>query len=358
MIPWKSKNAPSIGGLKMMRRTHLIGIVVWLMVLLSVTAWAKKVAVFPDLLAPSEVQMDDNYIYITETFSIYIYRLTDFTLVRKFGKKGEGPGEFKLGDDNSVFLKIEKDRLLVNSVGRISYFSKEGEYQSERVNNAGFWLQPLGEHFAGIKRLYDEKNLRHRSVWVFNANLEEIGEVYKDEDGIQPKLKYIDAVSWPCQIFQAYEGKLYISGKDNNLYIFDSQGKQLSIIPLKYDRIRVTAEIKDTYLKFYRELSPYWRIRWERLKDWFRFPDYLPIVQYFLVADQKIYILTYKEENEKFQFLVLDINGKHLKTVFLPLYKEKDDVFGFTPFCIKNDILYQLIETEDEEWELHAAAVQ
>jgi len=81
-------------------------------------------------------------------------------------------------------------------------------------------------------------------------------------------------------------------------------------------------------------------------------------VQYFLVADQKIYILTYKEKDEKFQFLVLDINGKHLKTVFLPLNKEKDDVFGFTPFCIKNGTLYQLIETEDEEWELHATAIQ
>ena len=101
-----------------------------------------------------------------------------------------------------------------------------------------------------------------------------------------------------------------------------------------------------------------WRVRWERLKDWFRFPDYLPIVRHFVVADQKIYILTYKVEKEKFQFLVLDTDGKHLKTVFLPLNKEKDDVFGFTPFCIKNGILYQLIETEDDEWELHATAIQ
>jgi hypothetical protein len=352
------KNAPPIGGLKIMKRTHLIGIAVWIVLLFSGTAWAKKVAVFPGLLVPSEVQMDDKYLYITETFSIYIYRLTDFTLVRKFGKKGEGPGEFKLSGDNVVFLKVEKDRLLVNSVGRISYFSKEGEYQSERVNNAGLWLQPLGEHFVGMKRLYDKKNLRHRSVCVFNAKLEKINEVYKDEDGIQPRLRYIDAVTWPCGIFQAYEDKIYVSGKDNNFYIFDPQGKQLSTFPLKYGRTRVTAEIKEMYLKYYRELSPYWRVRWERLKDWFRFPDYLPIVRYFVVADQKIYILTYKVENEKFQFLVLDINGKHLKTVFLPLNKEKDDVFGFTPFCIKNGTLYQLIESEDEEWELHATAIQ
>lgn len=341
-----------------MKRTHLLGIVVWIVLLFSGTAWTKKVAVFPGLLVPSDVQMDDKYLYITETFSIYIYRLTDFTLVRKFGKKGEGPGEFKLSDDNAVFLKVEKDRLLVNSVGRISYFSKEGEYQSERVNNAGLWLQPLGEHFVGMKRLYDEKSLRHRSVCVFNSKLEKICDVYKDEDGIQPKLRYIDAVTWPCGIFQVYEGKIYVSGKDDKFYIFDPWGKQLAVFPLKYDRTRVTAEIKDTYLKYYRELSPYWRVRWQRLKDWFRFPDYLPIVRYFVVADQKIYILTYKVENEKFQFLVLDINGKHLKTVFLPLNKEKDDVFGFTPFCIKNGTLYQMIEMEDEEWELHATAIQ
>ena len=101
------------------------------------------------------------FVFDRKHFKFFVFS-PEGKFLYSFGKKGEGPGEFKLSDDNMVFLKVEKDRLLVNSVGRISYFSKEGEYQSERVNNAGLWLQPLGEHFVGMKRLYDKKNLRHR----------------------------------------------------------------------------------------------------------------------------------------------------------------------------------------------------
>ena len=48
------------------------------------------------------------------------------------------------------------------------------------------------------------------------------------------------AFTWPCGIFQVYESKIYVSGKDNHFYIFDPWGKQLAAFPLEYDRTRVT----------------------------------------------------------------------------------------------------------------------
>jgi hypothetical protein len=319
---------------------------------------AEKVAALPEILGPSAIQIDEERIYITQHEAIYIYSLNDYRFIKKFGKKGEGPGEFKLSPDNMVFLCIEPDRLLINSVGRISYFSKTGEYLSERINNAGLWLQPLGKHFVGVQRVYDKEKQRWRKVCVFNENLEKVKDVYREVDGIQPRLRRIEAVTWPSDIFVVYDNKIFVAEKRNTILVFDQKGKKLYDIPLEYPKIKVTDQIKQRYIKYYKEDDPYWRARWDRLKNWYVYPEYLPVVQYFLVSDQKIYILTYRTRKDTFEFLILNTAGKHLQTVYLPLYNEKNSVFGITPLYIKNNTLFQLIENEDEEqWDLHATPI-
>jgi hypothetical protein len=320
---------------------------------------AEKVAILTDIQAPGDINIDDERIYITQQATIFIYSLKDYTLIKKFGKKGEGPGEFKLSADNIVFLTMEPNRLLINSVGRISYFSKTGEYLSERVNHAGLWLRPLGKKFVGMKRVYDKESLRHRKVCVFGENLEKTKEAYQEVDGIQPRLRRIEAVTWPAGIFMVYDKKIFIAGKHKTMFVFDQNGHKLYDIPLNYPQIKVTDQIKQRYIKYYKQDSPYWRARWERLKSWFVYPEYLPVVQFFLVSDQTIYIMTYKTQDNKSEFLLLDTKGKHLKTVFLYLYKDNDSVFGVTPLYFKNNTLFQLVDNEDEEqWELHATPIR
>ncbi len=67
---------------------------------------AKKVVTLSGILAPSDIKIDEERIYITQHEEIYIYSLKDYRLIKKFGRKGEGPGEFKLSDDNMVFLLL------------------------------------------------------------------------------------------------------------------------------------------------------------------------------------------------------------------------------------------------------------
>ena len=70
------------------------------------------------------------------------------------------------------------------------------------------------------------------------------------------------------------------------------------------------------------------------------------------VTDDRIYILTYKKQQENTECLIFDLKGKEQKRVYLPLpqvYGTEIPIFG-----ILNNCFYYLVENEDEEtWELH-----
>ena len=87
-------------------------------------------------------------------------------------------------------------------------------------------------------------------------------------------------------------------------------------------------------------------------EKWFVYPEYLPVVWYFKAADEKIYIFTHKTKNKKQEILVLDMKGKLLNRLYLPMVRW--DIMGLMPFTIKNDRLYQLVENEEtEQCDLH-----
>ena len=79
-----------------------------------------KVVILPHVNGPNNIAVDEEKIYITQRATIYIYSRNDYRFIGRFGKKGEGPGEFRLDDDNTVFLGVRSNDLIVNSVGRIS----------------------------------------------------------------------------------------------------------------------------------------------------------------------------------------------------------------------------------------------
>jgi hypothetical protein len=87
-----------------------------------------------------------------------------------------------------------------------------------------------------------------------------------------------------------------------------------------------------------------------RIKRKVRFRDTLPI-RSFLVADDKIYVLTFKNIEGKSEFYVLDLKGTFLEKKMVP-FAESEFLCAY-PYAIANGTLYQLNENQDtEEWEL------
>ncbi len=84
--------------------------------------YASKIVSLPEIFEPSSIVVDSNQIYIVEGTTIYIYSLEDFNLKKKFGRKGEGPQEFK---DDIISIEVKSDYILVNSLNKVSFFKME-----------------------------------------------------------------------------------------------------------------------------------------------------------------------------------------------------------------------------------------
>lgn len=335
----------------------------FLLTVWAVMAWMPpavfpvKIAEFPQLRYPAGFEIEGEKLYLNEGESIAIYSMKDFMLLKRFGRRGEGPREFKLDENTpAVAIHLNKDSLQVNSIKRISFFTKEGEFIKVMKSVEGDYLQPVGENFVGWRRIYLE-GIRYDTINLYDANLEKIKLIFKRRNGIQPKLKRINPLTWLVDYCSVYKDKIYINGLDGNIYIYDQKGEQIADFAIDHPRLKMTGKDRKGMLRHYREEDKYWKARWERLKTWFCFPDYFPYVRFFSIEGDRIYIHTFREEKEKHEFLILDLKGKVLKTTFLPIAKET--YFLPYPYEIKDGRLYQMMENEDTEaWELHVTTIR
>ncbi|MCP5106448.1 MAG: hypothetical protein GY950_23895 [bacterium] len=343
---------------KTMERSMNVKLLVIVFLFSAPFIYGEKVASFPGLIGPYNFIIDGDRVYISDGPEIFIYSLTDFRMVKKFGKRGEGPGEFKFGPGtDQVGLHVRPGYIQVNSVGRISYFFKDGRHKKDINSREGLFYKPLGEYQVGVRSFYDKKNTSYRMITIYGPGFNKVKDVLVEKNKVQPRLKEIDALFWDYETFRTYNEKLFINGKENTIHVFDKSGVKLYDIDIKGERLRVTDEVREACLRYFREY-PAWRRRWHFLKNWYKFPEYLPLVHYFCVAGNKIYVLTYKKKAGKTELLELDIKGKLLKRVFLPVEMEYEVLFIF-PLAFSGGNLYQLIENEAEEvWELHKTGIK
>jgi hypothetical protein len=84
--------------------------------------------------------------------------LKDFALKRKFGKPGQGPQEFAPtpGSTGSLTIYPQTDSIVINSPGKVSFYTKDGKFIKEMKFSAGLmggFYQPIGSQFAGMSFL-------------------------------------------------------------------------------------------------------------------------------------------------------------------------------------------------------------
>lgn len=319
--------------------------------------FADKAAVFPHLNNPFFIHADDSRLYITDGPTISIISLKDYKLLKTFGKAGEGPKEFKVNpyrSAGSVVISIQPDCIFVNSLGKVSYFTKKGEFIKEtRTNSSSIRFQPLGEQFAG-EGFVQEGNIRYSIRSIYDANFKKSKELYRRKSFAQVEGD-INPFFYVSPIMIVSNNRVFINGaQELEIYVFDGSGQKIRTLSCDQDKLVITAEHKEKihhWFKTYRSSKQFY----DYVKDRFAFPEYFPGVRDFKVADQKVYVLTYKREGDKSGFVIFDIEGKLLKEVMVPL-AEIDD-FLYYPYTIQNGKLYQLIDNAEEEWELHVTAI-
>ena len=316
--------------------------------LLNPFVFAEKPVTLSKLMKADSIVVDDRHIYITENTTIYIYSLEDSQLKKTFGKHGEGPQEF-MGQVNVI---LQPDGLLVNSPGKISYYTKDGEFIKELktgLGNMNFW--PLEKGFVGRGSIQDNQ-VFYVTVNLFDSHLKKGKELFRMESALQGESNKIEFLKQTFA-YRTYRNKIFIVGKKGFIIdVLDRAGKHLFSIAQSYERLKFTSEDEK---KMRKVLKTLYGSMYEGLKHRIVFPRYFPEIEDFIIVDNKVYVFTYRTENEKVEFFIFDIGGKLLKRIFVPFLNQRP-MLPY-PFSVKGGKLYQVVEGEDEEWELYISPI-
>jgi hypothetical protein len=326
---------------------------IFLILVIYSLQYPEKVASLPEIMQPKIPQIEGDKLYITENATIYIYSLKDYSFIKKFGKKGEGPGEFMIAPTANLSVFPHKDKLIINSLKKLSFFTKEGEFVKEMKSKGIFSgrFQPLGDKFAGIGVELDDKSV-FTTINIYDTQLNKIKEITRviAQSRKSGKIEMLKR----SFSFQTYKNKIIATGDTGfSINIFDDSGKLIQKITQKYKRRAFT---KDDERDFRAYIKRQYKENYEQAKHLLVFPDTYPEIGGMFIDNDKIYAWTWKRkdkgEKKLVEFFIFNFKGKLLKKTFIP-FAFQNELQPFPPI-IKNNKLYQIIENfDEEEWELH-----
>jgi hypothetical protein len=330
-------------------------IVYWVLflILLSGLSFAEKAASFPELTNPYEFHINNDRIYICDNLIIYVYSLKDYRLIKKFGKKGEGPGEFMVvGLGNGLMLGFQPDHLLVNSYGKLVYFTRDGNYVKEsKIKNIAKYLYPVSDCFVGLKYKRVDRTLYHQ-INLYDSAFDFVRTIYQHEHGIQfwKKLKFNPLTIAPPQC-SIYDNKIFIiDGQHEAVHVFKKTGEKLFSVTVEGELRKFTGEDKNKVLN-----GSFWRKLSRGKKSVFDFPRYYPPVRWFYIDPVReiLYLSAYKNEDEKTKFTLFDLTGRMVKKILL----SSEDYNTYLTVFFKGTYS-RLVDNEEEGWELHVIEIE
>ena len=332
-------------------------IVLFCLILLLLPILAAEEYILPEIINPSMIKVGEQKLFVVEGTNIFVYSLADYRLKTKFGTEGEGPREFKQAPVPwvpSLTLYFQENNLFINSMGKVSIFSKDGKFVSEKRTPAvgifGRFI-PVGDRIIMMK-LHEEEGKSLVLSNLVDRELNLVREIcrtfFPEQTG---KKRNPISMAKMADLFDrfAYGDRFVLPiDEDGTIKVFDRNGKEiLSFLP-EYTKVNMTASLEKRLDNFFINhgfyKAPYLNDKGQGL---ITFGSHLPIFNYYRLADGKIYIISNFRKEGKYETFVYDFEGKLQKKTFLPLTNL--DIFNVYPFDIKNGRLFQLIYNEDDE---------
>ncbi len=325
-------------------------VLILILLLLPGLSRAEKLTSLPDVMRPDSVTVEKDRFYVTEGVNVYIYSLKDFKLLKKFGKMGEGPREFR----GLLRIFTGPDHLVINSLGKISLFTKDGVYKSETRSVSLCWgIQPVQDYYIGYSRTMENEEM-YNTVNIFDAKLNRGVELYRRTRQVQ-RSGAIDLVKSPTSFVYILDKSIFLNGSDDKIHVYDLKGTKTHTIDPRIKKRSFTPKDEERYRNYFKN-HPRFKAGYQRVKDRIKFPSHFPGIRFFAVTDGKLVVLTYRKEKGNTQCLVLDPKGKLIKKTWLP-YRFSNELDPY-PFHFSGGKFYQLIENEEEEeWEIHVTSL-
>ncbi len=320
------------------------------LILCAVILYAEKVAEFPELMQPVRITIDGNEMYIVDgRTKIEVYSVSEQKLLREISKSGQGPGEFRY----LPFLKIFPDSVFLGAYNKIMIFSKDGKLTEEKRLYPITKAFPVEDNYVSFGTEREGEDI-YRTVNLLGPDLRKKKELHRHlrirrKGGINPIQDYMDFDTPGDKIFIADSREGFV------IEVFDSSGEKQYTINKEVKKNRITNEFKTAYVEQLTSRpggqGQEWKVaidRWGAEYDRF-FPD----IREFQVADDKIYVQTYRTEQGKTEFVVMDLEGNSSKSVFLPLYEEGSLVDKHVYSFSNGNYFYLKYNDNKEIWELH-----
>ena len=255
-------------------------------------------------------------------------------LLRTFGRKGQGPGEFS----GPGSLRIMADGNLV--VGDIlkrtfTYLTLDGKHLKTvstsklpvglvRIDSGGFVYQyKRGRGYKAVDELIK-----------YDPNLNPIMKFHSFERTRKSRVINPYTVGFLFDITKD-DNLIWLLSSAYDIHVVDPRGKTIRRIVKDNDPIKITNADKDRYTKEASSQMPSVRLRIE-------FPDYYPVSSRLFIDDRdQIYIRTYEKDAQGGVYHdVFDPEGRYIVRFTLP---ENEQVV-----VIKNNKLYCMIRENEE----------
>ena len=321
--------------------------------------FSEKTVLLPDILKPSSIVVGKTQMYVVENATIYIYGLENFKLKKKFGKRGEGPGEFSMGrrsGRNTISITPRDDKIFISNRSKVLFFSTDGGFLSEKKLTEGFrsTIKPFGSGYVALTFSGFRSSKPTQTINLQDSNFNNIRILYNRNAGF---FRRIRNRSLKINNFESVFGfavgkdRIYVmDSPDFNIKIINSKGDFLSPINIEYKKVKISLSFKSKIMDYYKNVR--YKNFWDRVKSRIEIPDEFPAIQTIHAEDGRLYVQTYKRENGKTEFFIFNHSGKLDKKIMLPL--NQSNAVEYFPHYIKHSKLFQLVEDEeDEEWILH-----
>ncbi len=331
--------------------------IIFLSLVLATVLGAEKIGELPEIKNPHPIAVDKNELFVVdEDYTIHVYSVKQVAPKFTFGKKGEGPEDFRYPPQ----IFVLPDAIAVSDYTKTVWFSREGKFiQAKSYSdfrdfdpNQEMLLIPIQKNFV---RVTVDHAASQRTAVLLDSNFKPV------------RTLYVGLFDWkqnllPHRIDVACDkDRIFISDTRKGFFIrvIEATGRDLPAIDIsgEVDKIPVTKADQEKITEDIRLNEPDW-VYTQATQS--RFPEYYPLLHRFLVSDGKIYATTYKEQDGQHEMLILDFKGNILRRMFLPLPSMRlfRRILRSDLFAVDRGKLFELIKNpETEVWELHQSVL-
>ncbi|MEN8222446.1 MAG: hypothetical protein ABFR36_04225 [Acidobacteriota bacterium] len=319
-----------------------------LMVVISGIGSGKVIADFPDLLNPDRMMLGDGKLYVIQDYSVHVYSMKDFSLKKKVGKQGEGPGEFT----GYLMMALHSGNLYLNSSGKLSVYTPDGEMIREvksRDSVSGVYT-PFRDKFIGRGMEIDKERNRFTLLNIYNKELIREKTVIREPHSSNFEKGVIIPFDSTFN-FHILGKKLYlVNGREFEIDVYGPSMNKEKIIKWNYNKVKFGEKDKEKVIENLRT-NPRIKAFADEILKRQRYPKYYPSILGLYDNGINLFVMTHRWEGNNIEFLIFDPEGKYIQQLFIPFTMKS--LYRAYPWDIKGNRFLQLLENEDDEWELH-----